>query len=599
MELSSNNNVEPVNGEGLDALEVVLVDIQTTGASPDKGHALEMAWARFRACDPGAPRVESSVIELPGGARIPKHISRMTGIRASDLKGARPVGQVWAGFEAALVGLPQVSDQGQPLVVAHYAQFERRFLEDLCGRAGGTQAPPLFCSHGLARKLLPDLPRCGIKAVAGYFGHPVTRLKRAPHHVLATAAVWKGLVELLMVQGVETHPALVQWMAQTAGRKRVKGSKGTFALPRERRLGLPDAPGVYRMVGRTGQVLYVGKAMSLKRRVNSYFQKRRGHQERTLEMLTCVHDLKVTETGSALEAAVLESDEIKRHSPPYNIALQDEGRRVGFATQPGLEPLVGCVPGRGPLLGPLRSVDTLEPLRLLVEVLKGGPLPKDEQRALMLGAQPEKLPDDECLQAGLEELVKRHNLSPEDSLTQIWSVGEKLWEARQEARQKARERKKARKEAADNTEEEPLTPEKAQDKPEWQWSPGLVSVVLGSVIMIGALRVRRGQWLSRLAHSTLVWTPRHRPLLGRRVLNLRAGRVESAHWLPHDAPLPKLDTDMTLEERQRVFDATVYDRMRVLLAELRRVIEENGEVWLISTNTTLNTQELWAITRLI
>jgi DNA polymerase III subunit epsilon len=93
---------------------------------------------------------------------------------------------------------------------------------------------------------------------------------------------------------------------------------------------LPDKPGIYRMLRSNGDLLYIGKAKSLKQRVNSYFHQKAPHAEHTLEMLTQARGLAVTRTGSALEAAILEADEIKRHSPPYNIALRRLERRLVF-----------------------------------------------------------------------------------------------------------------------------------------------------------------------------------------------------------------------------------------------------------------------------
>ena len=107
-----------------------------------------------------------------------------------------------------------------------------------------------------------------------------------------------------------------------------------FSLPREERLALPDAPGVYRMRGRGGEVLYVGKATSLRRRVNSYFRTRhrRPGGNRTLEMLTQVSGVEVTPCASPLEAALRETDAIKEHAPPYNVALRGREGSVYFAT---------------------------------------------------------------------------------------------------------------------------------------------------------------------------------------------------------------------------------------------------------------------------
>ena len=84
------------------------------------------------------------------------------------------------------------------------------------------------------------------------------------------------------------------------------------------------------MLRSNGDVLYVGKARSLKRRINSYFQKKSSHAEHILEMLSQAADIDVTDTGSALEAAILENDEIKRLSPPYNKALRSRDRQLWF-----------------------------------------------------------------------------------------------------------------------------------------------------------------------------------------------------------------------------------------------------------------------------
>jgi excinuclease UvrABC nuclease subunit len=73
-------------------------------------------------------------------------------------------------------------------------------------------------------------------------------------------------------------------------------------------------------------VLYVGKAASLHHRVNSYFRKQNGVPERSLEMLSQARAISFDVTPSPLEAALLEPDEIKRHRPPYNVALTIQDR---------------------------------------------------------------------------------------------------------------------------------------------------------------------------------------------------------------------------------------------------------------------------------
>jgi len=86
---------------------------------------------------------------------------------------------------------------------------------------------------------------------------------------------------------------------------------------------LPDAPGVYRMVNRRGDVLYVGKARHLKRRVTTYTQLSR-LPIRLQRMVAETARLEVTTTGSEVEALLLESNLIKRHLPRFNVLLRDD-----------------------------------------------------------------------------------------------------------------------------------------------------------------------------------------------------------------------------------------------------------------------------------
>jgi len=85
---------------------------------------------------------------------------------------------------------------------------------------------------------------------------------------------------------------------------------------------LPDAPGVYLFRGEKGKLLYVGKALSLKKRIASYFS---GDTDtKTAALLRSYRDIETIVTRTNLEALLLENTLIKKHRPRYNVCLRDD-----------------------------------------------------------------------------------------------------------------------------------------------------------------------------------------------------------------------------------------------------------------------------------
>ncbi len=87
---------------------------------------------------------------------------------------------------------------------------------------------------------------------------------------------------------------------------------------------VPDRPGVYLYKDAKAQVIYIGKAASLRSRVRSYFQESRARDPKTDALVGQIRDLDYIVTGNELEALILESNLVKKHRPRYNIILRDD-----------------------------------------------------------------------------------------------------------------------------------------------------------------------------------------------------------------------------------------------------------------------------------
>jgi len=87
---------------------------------------------------------------------------------------------------------------------------------------------------------------------------------------------------------------------------------------------LPETPGVYLHKDKLGQVIYVGKAINLKRRVSSYFQNSANHTDKVRAMVSNVESFEVINCRTEMEALILECNLIKKYQPKYNILLRDD-----------------------------------------------------------------------------------------------------------------------------------------------------------------------------------------------------------------------------------------------------------------------------------
>ncbi len=541
---------------GLSELDVLVVDCQTTGATPALGAVLELGWCVVRANPAGLARLQAHWIQLPEGTSVSRPVRMLTGFDESCLERAIAPEAAWQKLREA------ISAEPMPCAI-HFARFELAFLRDWAERFEPGSPFPIdaVCVHAIAQKLYPDLPRRSIRALAGYLGHGLHLERRSLGHVEATAFIWRKLSAELESRGVSSFAEISEWLA-TPGPPRSRSERRRYPLPPERYKTLPNAPGVYRFLRANGDLLYVGKAGSLRKRVTSHFGAR-SSRELSIEMLTQVSDIAVTLTPSALEAALLENECIKSLCPPYNVQLARGERPTWFTDAHFGNPKAEF--DLQHRVGPLPTPLSLSSLGALV-ALVAGEAPERWRRARAVAAADRWAPDEATFAVGFAELLRKH-------FGAALAAGRSLSSPEAASRQAVLAAAK-RLVAAAQVEGEGEA-EEAEDEGPKTWNPERVTRHLERALARGYRLLRRAMWLRRLENCAVVY--REPGAQHARVLLLRAGElVEAADAPPEPGPPPLPPAHERIAALD--FDRAKYDRLRVLSTELDRVRRDGGAV---------------------
>lgn len=548
-----------------------MVDCQTTGATPSHGVVLEIGWgvARALSSQAGAPEVrqlESHWITLPTGHRVPAPVRRLTGFDPALVTNTLDAPAAWQRLRGAVSAAAAI-----PTAI-HFAQFELGFLRHWAQQYEPTGAFPLdvVCVHAIACRLYPDLPRRSIRALAGFLGHSLELERRCHGHVEATAFIWNKLALTLSERGIQTWDELGAWLAAP---RPARTHKRRYPLPSATYRALPDEPGVYRFLRSNGDVLYVGKAASLRKRVASHFTAGSATTERALEMLTQVQDIRATPTATALEAALLENEEIKAIDPPYNIQLLESDRNTWFFDR-GLDQAAAVADERH-RRGPLPSLQSVRALRAL-RALASGAAASDELRARAVGTIERWAPEESVFSDGFQRFAERYALAPgpcADVEQRLLAIARQLLAAAPDA-SAASDGAASDGAASRPSLEEEASP--ASGRP-GSWDAERVVRHLERGLAHGHQLLQRARWLCLLHDSTIVF--REAKSERSRQLSIRGGRLVDARDAVAGAGAATLTEALPyrpLSERQASFDRGRYDRLRTLTSELKRVLRDGG-----------------------
>lgn len=271
-----------------------IVDIETTGNGIKGNRITEISIFKYD----GHELVDEFTSLVNPECEIPYFITGLTGIDNDMVRNA-PVLQ-----DVAEKILEITKDT---IFVAHSVNFDYNVIKNELKGIGLTFSRKKLCTVRLSRKLLPGYNSYSLGKLCSAIGIPLTDRHRARGDAHATMLLFH---KLLRTKGADT-------VFKNFLNSRSQEATLPPDLPKEEFEKLPSRPGIYYFKNPKGDIIYIGKAINIKKRVLSHF-----YDKATKELALCKETrfLDFEETGNELVALLLESAEIKTHYPKYNRA---------------------------------------------------------------------------------------------------------------------------------------------------------------------------------------------------------------------------------------------------------------------------------------
>jgi len=272
-----------------------IVDIETTGGYADNHRVTEIAIIHHD----GMQITDRFQTLINPGRRVPLFITGLTGITNEMVREA-PV------FEDVA---HEIFDHlKEKVFVAHNAHFDYSFLKKEFNDVGIPWSARKLCTVKLSRKIVPGLDSYSLGRLAESLGITIEDRHRAGGDADATARIFDLLLK-------RDESGVI--------RKALKRNSGEAVLPpnlpRKEFDALPEKPGVYYFLDAHGEIIYVGKAVNIKKRIGGHFTGEASEWNRS-NIRNEVHGIRYELTGNELIALILEAQEIRSLWPKYNLA---------------------------------------------------------------------------------------------------------------------------------------------------------------------------------------------------------------------------------------------------------------------------------------
>jgi DNA polymerase-3 subunit epsilon len=272
-----------------------IVDIETTGGYAENHRITEIAIYHHD----GIQITDSFHTLVNPGRNIPFYITGLTGITTEMVLSAPPFHQVAGEVYRRLEG---------KVFVAHNAHFDYSFIKREFEQAGLNWQARKLCTVRLSRKIIPGLRSYSLGSLAESLGIKIPNRHRAGGDAEATTRIFDELLQR------DREGYILKTLKRNSGETILPPN-----LPKEEFEALPAKPGVYYFHDAHGHVIYVGKAINIKKRMAGHFSGDAREWSRS-RIRHEIHHISYELTGNELIALILESQEIRRLWPKYNQA---------------------------------------------------------------------------------------------------------------------------------------------------------------------------------------------------------------------------------------------------------------------------------------
>jgi len=299
------------NNTSLKETEFSVLDVETTGLSARNNRIIEIGIVKVK----NLKITDKFSTLINPGCDIPYFITQFTGIANSDVQYSPSFYDTAEEIEEFI---------GNSIICGHNLSFDEGFLRYEFIRNGFEPLSNLnVCTLKLSRKIFPSLKSKSLGSVTHFLKIKNRDSHRALSDAEATAQILINLIKKLSKENkIKTLQQLLEFESSAAV------SNQFIKLPKEVNeslYSLPESPGVYYFLNRKDEIIYIGKAKSLRDRVRSYFAATTiGKPKKIIKQAA---KIKTEITNSELTALLLEAESIKLIDPRHNRQLKKYGNK--------------------------------------------------------------------------------------------------------------------------------------------------------------------------------------------------------------------------------------------------------------------------------